>query len=295
MMKAISIELAEITLAGMANYSQASLPAHDKPFLVFIHGWQDNAATFSALWQRLGDAYPMLAIDLAGHGLSQARSNDNYYHFFDYIDDLHQVIQQLPTQRICLIGHSLGAIIASCYSAAYPASIEKLLLIEGLMPAVEEPDHAVLRLQQGLKSRQHYRRRQQHRQTRAMKTFEEALQLRANVNGLAPDCLRPVVQRATHEHDGKWYWRHDHRLRCDSLYRMTLPQAQAIMSSITAPIYSIVGEHGFPVLRDNPQQKYGIQQFTQVMVAGGHHCHLEHPDTVSELLKHFLAHHALRE
>ncbi|WP_318460380.1 alpha/beta fold hydrolase [Photobacterium leiognathi] len=288
-MEAITFRLAEIELAGVANFSLSAPIENNKPVLLFLHGWQDNAATFSTLWQRLDADFNLVAIDLPGHGLSQSRSEDNYYHFFDYIDDLHQVILQLPVKSVCLVGHSLGAIISSCYSAAYPEHVEQLILIEGLAPVVEEPALAVQRLKQGLKSRQQYRKQRERRKARAMVSFDEALQLRANVNGLPTACLVPVVERATVERDGKWYWRHDHRLRCDSLYRMTLSQAQAIMSSIEVPIYSIVGSHGFPILRDNPQQKYGIKQFSQVVVAGGHHCHLEQPDVVSDCIQGFIS------
>ncbi|PQJ67411.1 alpha/beta fold hydrolase [Photobacterium angustum] len=288
-MEAITFKLAELELAGLSNFSLSSPLDNDKPVLLFIHGWQDNAATFSSLWQRLEADFNLVAIDLPGHGLSQARSGDNYYHFFDYLDDLHQVITQLPATRVCLVGHSLGAIIASCYSAAYPQLIDKLVLIEGLSPLVEEAEQTVERLKRGIKSRQQYRKSCERRKARTMSSFTEALQLRANVNDLPMACLEPVVKRATVQRDGLWYWRHDHRLRCESLYRMTQQQAQAIMSSIEAPIYSIVGSHGFPQLRDDPQGKFKFQQFSQVVVVGGHHCHLEQPDTVSNCIRAFLS------
>ena len=288
-MEAITFKLAELELAGLSNFLLSSPLENNKPVLLFIHGWQDNAATFSSLWQRLEKDFNLVAIDLPGHGLSQSRSGDNYYHFFDYIDDLHQVIMQLPAARVCLVGHSLGAIIASCYSAAYPQSIDKLVLIEGLSPLVEEAEQTVERLKRGIKSRQQYRKSSERRKARAMSSFTEALQLRANVNDLPMACLEPVVKRATIKRNGLWYWRHDHRLRCESLYRMTQQQAQAIMSSIEAPIYSIVGSHGFPQLRDDPQDKYKLQQFSQVVIVGGHHCHLEQPDTVSNCIRAFIS------
>ena len=164
--------------------------------VVFVHGWLDNAASFYTLMMALHDMAPnvhMLALDLPGHGKSDHKSADNYYPFHDYIADLHQVLDELSPNRLLLVGHSLGALIASCYSAAFPERIDALIEIEGAGPLAESAEKSVQRLRTGILSRG----RQNKRSERTMAFFEQALQKRMQVNSLTKAQLLPIVTRGT--------------------------------------------------------------------------------------------------
>ncbi|CEO39820.1 alpha/beta fold hydrolase [Photobacterium kishitanii] len=287
-MNEITFTLAEYNLAGCSNVDIATAQVTSKPMLILLHGWQDNAATFASLWPRLIQDYDVVAFDWPGHGKSDHKSADNYYHFFDYIDDLHQVIVQLKREKVHIIGHSLGAIVAGCYAAIFPENIDKIVLIEGLSPLTEPPHMIVERLRMGIVSRQRYRHQHLRLKQRSMETFTDALTLRASVNRLPVSLLEAVVQRATIERDGRWYWRHDPRLRCDSLYRMAQQHAQALLNSIQAPVLSIIGDNGYVDLRKTEVSDWGINNFTQVMVSGGHHCHLQSSNDVYRHIRTFI-------
>lgn len=287
-MKEITFTLAEYNLAGCSNVDITATMATSKPMLILLHGWQDNAATFASLWPLLMQDYDVVVLDWPGHGKSDYKSADNYYHFFDYIDDLHQVITQLKHGKVNIIGHSLGAIVAGCYAAIFPEYVDKVVLIEGLSPLTEPPQMIVERLRMGIISRQRYRQQQQRLKQRSMATFADALALRATVNRLPESLLEAVVKRATIERDGRWYWRHDPRLRCDSLYRMAQQHAQALLSSIQAPVLSIIGDNGYASLHKSDGSGWGINDFTQVMVSGGHHCHLQSSNCVYRYIRTFI-------
>ncbi|OBU24170.1 alpha/beta hydrolase [Photobacterium aquimaris] len=287
-MKEITLTLAEYNLAGCSNIDINTTIVTSKPLLVLLHGWQDNAATFASLWPLLTQHYNVIAFDWPGHGKSDHKSSDNYYHFVDYIDDLHQVITQLKHEKVHIIGHSLGAIVAGCYAAVFPEYVDKIVLIEGLSPITETPDLVVERLRIGIVSRQRYRHRQQRLKQRSMASFTEALRLRASANQLPLSLLEAVVKRATVERDGRWYWRHDPSLRCDSLYRMAQQHAQALLSSINAQVLSIIGDSGYASVYKSDVSEWGIQDFTQVMVSGGHHCHLQSSSDVYRHIRTFI-------
>ncbi|KJG11806.1 hydrolase [Photobacterium kishitanii] len=287
-MNEITFTLAEYNLAGCSNVDIATALVTSKPMLILLHGWQDNAATFASLWPRLIQDYDVVAFDWPGHGKSDHKSADNYYHFFDYIDDLHQVIVQLKREKVHIIGHSLGAIVAGCYAAIFPENVDKIVLIEGLSPLTEPPHMIVERLRMGIVSRQRYRHQHLRLKQRSMATFTDALTLRASVNRLPVSLLEAVVQRATIERDGRWYWRHDPRLRCDSLYRMAQQHAQTLLNSIQAPVLSIIGDNGYVDLRKTEASDWGINNFTQVMVSGGHHCHLQSSNDVYRHIRTFI-------
>lgn len=122
--------------------------------VIFIHGWLDNAASFLSLMPALHALAPKLhlcAVDLPGHGFSSHKAG--YSAFHDYIDDLDQLLLNLSPNKPVLVGHSLGALIASCYSAAFPEQVSGLVQIEGFGPLSEPATHSVTRLRQGIRSR----------------------------------------------------------------------------------------------------------------------------------------------
>ncbi len=106
--------------------------------LMFLHGWLDNAASFDSTIEALSRSNFDLhycAIDLPGHGLSFHKPEGNFYPFHDYVDDLYQLLtNHFSTQKIIFVGHSLGALIASCFSAAFPELVQGLVQIEGVGP-----------------------------------------------------------------------------------------------------------------------------------------------------------------
>ncbi|MDF2155286.1 alpha/beta hydrolase [Vibrio sp. CAU 1672] len=241
--------------------------------VVFIHGWLDNAASFYELMLELHQFEPhlhLLAIDLFGHGHSSHKSADNYYPFHDYIADLNQLLDVLSPNRLVLVGHSLGALIASCYSAAFPEQVDALIQIEGAGPLAETPANSVQRMRDGVLSRALQRQKPQ----RALASFELALKLRMQANRLAADQIRAVVERGTEQRDNQWFWRHDAKLKCDSLYRMAHENANAITRQIRCPHLLILGEQGFQNLKSNPAD-WGGNPPEVISVPGGHHCHLE--------------------
>ncbi|KHT63024.1 hydrolase [Photobacterium gaetbulicola] len=287
----IEFQLAEQRLSGLASFAtecpvatKAQLRAalRDKPVMVMLHGWQDNAASFAPLLGKLAEQFHVVAIDWPGHGLSAPRAADNFYHFIDYVDDLAQLVALLDQPQVTVVGHSMGALVAVCYAAAFVDKVNGLVLIEGLAPLSEDEHHAPQRLRQGIESRQRYRDRAQQRQSRSMGSFQQALDLRCAVNDVTPEQIRPLVERAVCQRDGRWYWRHDNRLRCDSLYRMAHSQVSALVASVQCPVLSIIGESGYRQLNLQQPDDQGWQQLEQIKVAGGHHCHLQSPEQVAE-------------
>ncbi len=113
-------------------------PAHGSPTLVFMHGWQDNLASFHSLIPLLPQNMGLILFDWPGHGLSDHKLGDYYYPFFDYLDDLHQVLNDSRlllsghVGPVVLVGHSLGGLVASCYAASFPDRIDAIVSIEAL-------------------------------------------------------------------------------------------------------------------------------------------------------------------
>jgi len=87
------------------------------------HGWLDNASTFDLLAPRL-EGCEVVALDLAGHGLSGSRSPDAAYNIWEDVGDLLAVCEQLGWARCNLLGHSRGAAIAMLFAGAFPEHVD---------------------------------------------------------------------------------------------------------------------------------------------------------------------------
>ncbi len=108
--------------------------------VVLIHGFLDSAWG----WQAAVDAglgatrLHLVAPDMRGHGDSDWVGAGGYYHFADYLADLHDLVGKVGRARLSLVGHSMGGGIAAYYAGAYPARVHKLALLEGLGPPEPE-------------------------------------------------------------------------------------------------------------------------------------------------------------
>ncbi|PMM45723.1 alpha/beta fold hydrolase [Vibrio splendidus] len=310
------IEKSYSLASGTLATQQIGSPETTATTVVFVHGWLDNSASFNSVVDTLEKRtsnFHLVAIDLFGHGFSSHKSG-SYYPFHDYIDDLHQLVTKLSPNRLVLVGHSLGALIASCYSAAFPEKVSGLIQIEGHGPLSEAPQETVSRLRDGVLSRL----RQRRKPSRPLASLEDAIKLRAHINQINAELIAPIVKRGTvkrgivelgtvaqaafdqatvdhvafdqttdeqgiTEFESSWQWRCDPNLKCDSLYRMSQAHAEAIMTAIECPQLIILGNDGFRHLQHN-RYKSAHSSLHIETIPGGHHCHLESPELVSELI-----------
>ncbi|PML50706.1 hydrolase [Vibrio lentus] len=275
------IEKSYSLASGTLATQQIGNPETTATTVVFIHGWLDNSASFSSVISNLEVLSPnshLVAIDLFGHGFSSHKLG-SYYPFHDYIDDLHQLVTKLSPNRLVLVGHSLGALIASCYSAAFPEKVSGLIQIEGHGPLSEAPHETVSRLRGGVLSRL----RQRRKPSRPLASLEDAIKLRAHANQINAELIAPIVERGIVEFENSWQWRCDPNLKCDSLYRMSQAHAEVIMAAIECPQLIILGNDGYRHLQHN-RYKSAHSPLNIETIPGGHHCHLESPELVSELI-----------
>lgn len=105
-----------------------------RPPLVFVHGWAGSAAD----WQKLAamcvaSGESVLIYDAAGFGQSQFESKqaakEADYALERYVDELKILLAAENIERIRLVGHSWGGVVAMCFAAQYPAQVENLTVI----------------------------------------------------------------------------------------------------------------------------------------------------------------------
>lgn len=278
--KLASSELAYLEVGGVKT---------DNITIVFLHGWLDNAASFSAMLESCHSLMPeahLLALDFAGHGKSAHRHVDSFYPFHDYIDDVHQFLEIMAPNRLVIVGHSLGALVGCCYSAAFAEKVDGLVQIEGFGPLDEDESYAVDRLRKGILSRKKTREKRQ----KNFKSLQDMVRLRATINNLTEKQIFPIVERASNFCDDSWQWMHDPKLQSDSLYRMSQSHAMTFIEGIKCQQTIILGNKGFEYLRTRADSYLSTikvddnQRINLKVLEGGHHCHLQHPELTSQLI-----------
>ncbi|MGY5453218.1 alpha/beta fold hydrolase [Agarivorans sp. MS3-6] len=256
-------------------------PANSPYCLVMLHGWMDNAASFTPLIKQL-DAVHCIAVDFPGHGHSAHRQG--HYHFVDYVDDVYGFLAELKLNKpIVLLGHSLGALVATTYAAAFPEQLVGLVCIDGIGPLSINEQATTEHLAKAI------RQRHKQKHTKGFAELNYAIKLRAKTNGLSEDNSRLLVERAVMQRDGRWYWRHDEKLKLSSPLRFSELQAKNICQSV--PFASLlIAASEFPLLTPDYialRQSWFSQLETQ-MVSGGHHLHMQNPQAVAERLRAYI-------
>lgn len=257
----------------------------EQPLMLALHGWLDNAASFALLAPRL-EGFRVIALDMAGHGLSDWRSQDSGYPIWNYVEDLYHVRQQLGAERFALLGHSLGAGIASLYAASWPETVTRLGLIENLGPLADSEEGFSHSLRSAIED---HRKPAKEIRPRA---FEAWVRSRSNTVFSVPEhAARLLMQRNTREtSEGLFGYACDPRLRLPSLIRLSEKQVRAALSQLSMPVQLITGATGLkrPLTQERVQVVPSIEQ---VELPGGHHLHMEEPevDAVAEVLNSFYA------
>ncbi|WP_052889146.1 alpha/beta fold hydrolase [Thermogemmatispora carboxidivorans] len=102
------------------------------PPVVCLHGLTANAFCFQALADALATDYRVLAYDLRGRGRSERPAQG--YSVPIHATDLDRLLTVLGLERVALLGHSLGALIALFYAAWRPERVSRLILVDAGAP-----------------------------------------------------------------------------------------------------------------------------------------------------------------
>ncbi|MEW9571984.1 alpha/beta fold hydrolase [Rhodanobacter sp. Si-c] len=272
------IALPHLTLAALEWGDSAAPP------VVALHGWLDNAASFSALAPLLAPHWRVIALELPGHGHSGHLPAGSSYHYTDHMRTVLTALDALELPRCALLGHSLGAGIASLAAAAAPERIERLWLIEGLGPLGDDGTHTLQRYRDALAKPP-----ADGKALRVFRDVDQAISARVIASGLRAELARPIVARGLHEADGGWRWRSDPRLVRPTAIRLAEAQIHALLAGIEAPTALLLSQPATPYLPAAMMLARAacVPRIAVEHMAGGHHLQLEHPQAVAQwLLRH---------
>lgn len=244
-------------------------PEQGQP-VIALHGWLDNAATFSRLAPLL-DGVRIVALDLPGHGHSDHRPPGAAYNIWDYAHDVLQTAEQFGWKRFSLLGHSMGAIVSVLLAGAMPDRIERLALIDGAIPYTGEADTAPQKLGESLQALLEV----DDKRKPVYDSFEQAIAARMKgVGAVSHEAAESLALRGLMPVPGGYTWRTDARLMLPSPMRLTRAHALAFVHRVACPASLVLAEQG---LMTQPAMLELIETFpfARNRLPGGHHLHLD--------------------
>jgi pimeloyl-ACP methyl ester carboxylesterase len=123
----------------LAHY-EAGPAERQTPPLFLINGWTGDHGIFTPQIRHFAKTRRVVAINLRGHGASDAPDQD--YTVAGFVDDLAWQCARLDLKRPLVIGHSLGGALALELCGRFPGLASGLIMIDSIIMAPDEVRHS---------------------------------------------------------------------------------------------------------------------------------------------------------
>lgn len=97
------------------------------PALVFVHGFPFDRTVWQPQVAALRGSHRVITVDLRGFGESPAGGGPGSMHRF--AEDVHDLLRELQTPRVVLVGHSMGGYVALAFAHYFPEELRGLVLV----------------------------------------------------------------------------------------------------------------------------------------------------------------------
>lgn len=108
------------------------------PALVLLHGFTGSAAGWAPFVAGAGCSFGTIAIDLLGHGGSDAPADPARYRLERTVDDLAAILERLRVARAAWLGYSMGGRVALGAAVLAPERVGALVLV-GASAGITDP------------------------------------------------------------------------------------------------------------------------------------------------------------
>ena len=104
------------------------------PAVVLIHGYAESARMWKPLAKTLAPRFTVIAPDLPGFGDSSIPKSG--LDMKTAAQRVHTAVTSLGHNRVRVVGHDIGLMVAYAYAAMYPQEVDKLALMDAFLPGV---------------------------------------------------------------------------------------------------------------------------------------------------------------
>ena len=244
-----------------------------EPELTLLHGGAQNAHTFDSV--ALAMQRPLLAVDLPGHGHSDANPFGPSA-IGEMATDVQRVLEQLTSRPRPLVGMSLGGLTALVLAHDRPDLVSALVLID-ITPGVNaDKAKYITDFVNGPQS---------------FASFDELLDrtIRHNPTRSVASLRRGILHNALQRSDGTWVWRHQQHPKSE-LTAVPVSDLWHQLGELTMPVTLLRAMAAGSVVDDDDEEELRrrLPHVTVVHVArAGHSIQGDAPVELAKLLNHF--------
>ena len=102
--------------------------------VVLLHGYAETSHMWRPLMAELANTHTVIAPDLRGAGQSSTPADG--YTKAAMAQDIHALVRKLGYERIRIVGHDIGLMVAYAYAAQYPSEVDRIALMDAFLPGV---------------------------------------------------------------------------------------------------------------------------------------------------------------
>ncbi len=102
------------------------------PVLVCHPGGPGFSSSYFADLAGLWEQFTLIMLNPRGTGGSDRPADSRAYQVDDYVADVDELRRHLALEKMLLLGHSHGGVVAEAYAAEHPARVERLVLASSL-------------------------------------------------------------------------------------------------------------------------------------------------------------------
>lgn len=270
-----------------------------RPILA-LHGWLDNAATFDGLVPLLPEGYRLVSVDQPGHGFSSHYPAGMQYKLSDAFTFIRRVLEHLQWEKATLLGHSMGGGTSLWYTAMFPEQVERLVQIDLISFGHLSLNKHVTASRKSVLETMKIHKKMESPEVPTY-NFEDACGqafMASNIiNGLgsiSKESVQTLMTRGLREVEGGYTWSADLRLRIPTAFNMVQEVTEEYGGKVSCPHLMIKATNSKKYMSDESYERIlklyrnNNPQFVYREIEGGHHLHLNTPETVAPVISRFL-------
>jgi pimeloyl-ACP methyl ester carboxylesterase len=102
--------------------------------VVLLHGFAETSHMWLPIMPLLAQRHTVIVPDLRGAGASGKPGSG--YNKTNMAVDIHELTSSLGFDRVSIVGHDIGLMVAYAYAAQFPKATERVVLMDAFLPGI---------------------------------------------------------------------------------------------------------------------------------------------------------------